>query len=123
MTVGLRSHSFVTNEAKTAVAHITDIFSLAVTPTQIISASGSSGLKVHSTADPDYPIEQTLEQAHSLGCHHLAASKTGLKLASAGFDGEVKIWASVDGPWAEEGKIVGGHFFHFGGLHEEWHAN
>ncbi|MCJ1412844.1 superkiller [Ptychographa xylographoides] len=92
-------------------AHITDIFSLAVTSTEIISASGSSNLKVHSTTNPDYPVKQTLERAHKLGCHHLATSKNGTKLASAGFDGEVKVWAVQDELWTEEGTIVGAAFF------------
>ena len=93
------------------VAHITDIFSIAVTSTQVISASGSSSLKVHSTTDPEFSLDQTLEKAHRLGCHHLAASKNGLKLASAGFDGKVKIWTFKDGQWIEEGDIVGASFF------------
>jgi len=96
--------------AHTSIAHITDIFSLAVTSKQIISASGSSALKVHSTIDPDFPLQQTLEKVHKLGCHHLAASKNGSKLASAGFDGEVKVWADREGEWVEEGKIVGADF-------------
>ncbi|MCJ1256952.1 superkiller [Lignoscripta atroalba] len=83
-------------------AHITDIFSLAVTPTQIISASGSSVLKVYSTTEPDFPLHQTIEQAHKLGCHHVTTSKSGSKAASAGFGGEVKIWTIEDGQWSEE---------------------
>ena len=94
-------------QAESGIAHITDIFSLAVTPTQIISASGSSGLKLHSTTDPDFPPSQTLDRAHKLGCHHVTTSKNGLKAASAGFGGEVKIWSVQDGQWTEEGKIVG----------------
>ena len=92
------------------VAHITDIFSLAVTSTQLISASGSSSLKVHATTDPEFPLQQTLQKAHKLGCHHLATSKNGLKLASVGFEGEAKIWAVKEGQWSEEGKIVGADF-------------
>lgn len=83
---------------------------MAVTSREIISASGSSLLKVHSTSDPDFPLQQTLEKAHKLGCHHVAASKNGSKLASAGFNGEVKIWATREGEWVEEGKIVGADF-------------
>ncbi|KAL9120828.1 MAG: hypothetical protein Q9187_002619 [Circinaria calcarea] len=94
-------------------AHITDIFSLAVTPTQILSASGSSSLKAHSTTDPDFPLQQTIEGAHKLGCHHLAASKNGKKVASAGFEGDVKLWTVQDEQWAEEGNIVGAGLFGF----------
>lgn len=88
-------------------AHVTDIFALAVTPYQVISASGSSALTVYSTIDPNFLLEQTLEEAHPLGCHHLVTSRNGSNLASAGFDGEVKIWTVKDGQWTEEGKIVG----------------
>ncbi|MCJ1355881.1 MAG: hypothetical protein MMC33_005873 [Icmadophila ericetorum] len=90
-------------------AHITDIFSLAVTPTQILSASGSSSLKVHSTTEADFPLQQTIEHVHKLGCHHIVTSKNVLKAASAGFGGEVKIWAINEGQWVEEGKIVDGN--------------
>ncbi|TKA81533.1 hypothetical protein B0A49_00721 [Cryomyces minteri] len=87
-------------------AHPTDIFALAVTPTQMLSASGSSSLKVHSTTSTEFSLAQSLDGAHKLGCHHIAASKDGKKAASAGFGGEVKIWAcSEDGMWAEEGRI------------------
>ncbi|KAI9841710.1 MAG: hypothetical protein M1837_000442 [Sclerophora amabilis] len=87
---------------------MTDIFSLAVTRTQVISASGSSSLKVYSTTEADYPIVQTLEGAHKLGCHHLATSRDGRKLASVGFGGEVKVWSiGDDEKWAiEEGISV-----------------
>ncbi|KAH9223791.1 WD40-repeat-containing domain protein [Leptodontidium sp. 2 PMI_412] len=92
-------------------AHITDIFSLAVTPAQVLSASGASSIKVHSTLSPDIPLAQTLTGAHKLGCHHLVTSRNGKTLASAGFGGEVKIWALSDdtGEWIEEGKIVDGN--------------
>ncbi|SLM40881.1 WD40/YVTN repeat-like-containing domain [Lasallia pustulata] len=91
-------------------AHPTDIFSLATTPTHLISASGSSALKIHSTTPPSFPLMQTLPGAHKLGCHHIATSRSGLKAASAGFDGEVQIWAEQpEGQWREEGKIVDGN--------------
>ena len=94
----------------TCTAHVTDIFSLAVTPTQIISGSGSSSLKIYSTTDPDYPLQQTIDKAHGCGCHHVVTSVDGSKAASAGFGGEVKIWIVRDGHWSEEGKIVGADF-------------
>ncbi|KAL8637003.1 MAG: hypothetical protein Q9228_005678 [Teloschistes exilis] len=90
-------------------AHITDIFSLAVTPQQIISASGSSNIKIFSTTEPDFPLAQTIEAAHKLGCHHLAASQDGRHFASAGFAGDVKLWRSEDGKWLEKGKIIDGN--------------
>lgn len=92
-------------------AHITDIYSLAVTPTQILSASGASSIKVYSTTSPDIPLAQTLTSAHKLGCHHIVTSRNGRKAASAGFGGEVKIWSisSETSEWAEEGKILDGN--------------
>jgi superkiller protein 8 len=94
----------------TCTAHITDIFSLAVTPTQILSASGSSSIKIHSTASSDTPLHQTLSGAHKLGCHHIATSRNGLVAASAGFGGEIKTWkVSEDGEWSFYKNIEGGN--------------
>ncbi|PCH04211.1 Hypothetical protein PENO1_028690 [Penicillium occitanis (nom. inval.)] len=83
-------------------AHPIDIFSLAVTSNQIISASGASALKIHSTADTDFPLVQTIETAHKIGCHHVVTSRNGLKAASIGFGGEFKIWNNNNGEWSEE---------------------
>lgn len=88
-------------------AHPIDIFSLAVTPTQILSASGAASLKVHSTTEPDFPAAQTVEGAHKIGCHHVVTSGTGVRAASVGFGGEVKIWAYRDSVWTEDGTLVG----------------
>lgn len=88
--------------AATVLAHPADIFSLAVTPTQILSASGSSSLRVHSTTESDFPIQQSIDNIHPLGCHHVATSAKGTKAASVGFDGEVKIWAFQEGMWVED---------------------
>ncbi|KLJ10241.1 hypothetical protein EMPG_14378 [Blastomyces silverae] len=89
-------------------AHPVEIFSLALTPSQLISCSGASSLKVHSTTEPEFPLVQSLDGAHKIGCHHLAASRDGTRLVSVGFGGEVKVWSSVaGGVWvADEG--VGG---------------
>jgi superkiller protein 8 len=102
---------FLNLSLNTHVAHITDIFSIAVTPTQILSASGASSIKIHSTASPDIPLTQTLISAHKLGCHHIVTSRNGRKAASAGFGGEVKIWSisTETSEWFEEGKIVDGN--------------
>ncbi|KIW05238.1 uncharacterized protein PV09_03775 [Verruconis gallopava] len=93
-------------------AHPTDIFCLAPTRTSIISASGASSLLVHSTQSHEFPLQQTLENAHKLGCHHVTTSADGRVAASAGFGGEVKIWRCevseegvVTGKWAELGKL------------------
>jgi superkiller protein 8 len=64
-----------------------------VTPTQILSASGASSIKVHSTTSPEISLSQTLSSAHKLGCHHIATSRNGQRAASVGFGGEVKIWS------------------------------
>ncbi|KAK3171085.1 hypothetical protein OEA41_003169 [Lepraria neglecta] len=89
-------------------AHPTDIFSLGTTPTQILSASGSSSIRIHSTNNPDFPLSQTLEKVHKLGCHHLTTSRNGQVAASVGFGGEVKIWGVQDAQWSESRKIVDG---------------
>ncbi|MCJ1369441.1 superkiller [Loxospora ochrophaea] len=93
-------------------AHPTDIFSLAVTPTQIISASGSSSLQIHSTTTLDFPHVQTLPKAHKLGCHHVATSANGKKAASVGFEGQVKVWAvdEKNETWGLEAELVGANF-------------
>nr|OQO30676.1 hypothetical protein B0A51_01951 [Rachicladosporium sp. CCFEE 5018] len=100
-------------------AHITDIFSLAVTPTALISASGSSSIKIHSTAtgtqlhadsaveENPFPLSQTLEKAHALGCHHVCAAAEGKVFATSGFEGDVKVWEVKDGgeEWTLRGTL------------------
>ncbi|KAF2233907.1 WD40 repeat-like protein [Viridothelium virens] len=91
-------------------AHPTDIFSIAVTPSQVFSASGSSSLRVHSTTQPDFPLVQELHGVHDLGCHHIATARHAQKAASVGFGGEVKIWkAENERIWEEEGSIKDGN--------------
>jgi superkiller protein 8 len=60
----------------------------------LISASGSSALRVHSTTDATFPLQQTIANAHKLGCHHVCTARGGLGnvAASVGFGGEVKVW-------------------------------
>jgi len=89
-------------------AHSIDIFSLAVTSKQILSASGASCLKVHSTIDADFPLVQSIDGAHKIGCHHVVTSKNGLRAATVGFGGETKVWLFSDDGWAEEAKISAG---------------
>ena len=88
-------------------AQDSDIFSLAVTNTHIISASGSPDIKIYATNDAEFPLAQTLNDAHNLGCHHLTTSRNGKFLASTGFSGETKIWACDDGLWSQQGTIEG----------------
>ncbi|KFA63760.1 hypothetical protein S40285_01950 [Stachybotrys chlorohalonatus IBT 40285] len=90
-------------------AHIADIFSLATTPRAVLSASGSSTIHVHDSSDPSFPLKQSISDAHKLGCHHICASRNGRFAASAGFGGEVKIWAlnQDTGEWSLKGEISG----------------
>lgn len=91
-------------------AHPTDIFSLAVTSKHILSASGSSAIKIYSTDFAESLLVQTLSGAHKLGCHHITASCNGNRAASVGFGGEVKIWKLINksGEWVEEEKSEAG---------------
>ncbi|KAE8156052.1 WD40 repeat protein [Aspergillus tamarii] len=89
-------------------AHPTDIFSLAITNKQIISASGVSALKIHSTADPDFPLVQSIDEAHKLGCHHVVTDGSGLRSVSVGFGGEIRVWSCHDGTWSENKSASAG---------------
>jgi superkiller protein 8 len=89
-----------------------DVFAIAPTSTQLLSASGSSSINVYDTAQPDFPLIQTLDKAHQLGIHHLVTAREdkARRAASAGFEGKVKIWSQgEDGVWSEDGEIVGGY--------------
>lgn len=84
-----------------------DIFAVAPTSTQLLSASGSSSINVYDTTQADFPISQTLEKAHALGVHHLVTAREARRAASAGFEGKVKIWSQDDsGAWIGDGEIV-----------------
>ena len=119
------SHSLFTNISQsqqylqthtTPSAHPTDIFSLAVTPTQLLTASGSAHLRVYRTTDDGgdggddgdatgpYGLVQTLEGAHALGCHHVCVSGDGRTAVSVGFGGEVRVWRTVGEEEEAEGK-------------------
>ncbi|KAF2004827.1 WD40 repeat-like protein [Amniculicola lignicola CBS 123094] len=90
-------------------AHPSDIYSIASTKTQLLSASGSSSILIHSTTESDFSLVQTLAGAHKLGIHHLVTSKEGNRAASAGFEGALKIWSvGEDGMWKEDGEISDG---------------
>ncbi|KAK6339090.1 superkiller [Orbilia brochopaga] len=73
-------------------AHESAIYALGVTAEYTLTGSGSSAIKLHSTRDPTHPLLHTFDDAHKLGCHHIAVSKTGKRAVSAGFDGRMKIW-------------------------------
>jgi superkiller protein 8 len=84
-----------------------DIFSLAVTEKQILSAGGTPAIKIHSTTDPEFPLVQSIDHAHDIGCHHIVTDGKGTRAASAGFDGKIKIWSCQDGYWAVDEKLSG----------------
>ncbi|KAH8425685.1 SKI complex subunit WD repeat protein SKI8 [Aspergillus melleus] len=86
-------------------AHPIDIFSLAVTDTQVLSASGASALKVHSTADPEFPLVQSIDGAHKAGCHHVVTNGNGSRAISVGFGGELKVWACHNGTWLQDETV------------------
>ncbi|KAJ5037118.1 Ski complex subunit Rec14 [Penicillium rubens] len=88
-------------------AHIFDIFSLAITDKQILSVSGASSIKVHSTTDADFPLVQSIDGAHTIGCHHIAINGNGSRAITAGFDGEIKAWSCEDGHWTADRKLTG----------------
>ena len=91
-------------------AHPSDIYALAPRKTQLLSASGASSIRVHSTTEPDFPLVQTINGAHPLGIHHLVTAKEAPRAASVGFEGKVKIWSSDEqGMWELAGEIVGGY--------------
>ncbi|KAK4141183.1 uncharacterized protein C8A04DRAFT_39315 [Dichotomopilus funicola] len=85
-----------------AATHPAEIFSLAPTPTAVLSASGSSSLVVHDTTQATFPLQQTIPNAHKLGCHHICTARGGLGniAASVGFGGEIKVWSI---PKSEDG--------------------
>ena len=74
----------------------------------MLSGSGASSIHVHDTTDASYPLKQSISDAHKLGCHHLCTSRNGKFAASAGFGGELKIWAlnADTGEWALDGVIA-----------------
>lgn len=86
-----------------------DVFAVAPTSTQLLSASGSSSINVYDTTQAEFPVIQELDKAHPLGIHHLvtAREEKARRAASAGFEGKVKIWSQdEDGIWSEDGEIV-----------------
>lgn len=106
MRVRLPLHSFTVPEL-TEPAHPVDIFGLAVTPTQVLSVSGASVIKVYSTSEADFPIAQVIQSAHKIGCHHIATSGDGNTAASVGFGGECKIWSFQEGAWSNREELPG----------------
>jgi superkiller protein 8 len=110
---GLQSKQYLTlHTVDNAHPKASDVFAVAPTSTQLLSASGSSSINVYDTTQTDFPVIQTLDKAHPLGIHHLvtAREEKARRAASAGFEGKVKIWSQdADGVWSEDGEIVGGY--------------
>jgi superkiller protein 8 len=88
-------------------AHVSDIYSLAVTGKQLLSVSGGSAIKVHSLTDTQFPLVQSIDGAHSNGCHHIVTDAAGSRAISAGFDGTFKAWSCHDGHWVADEKLTG----------------
>lgn len=80
------------------LAHSSEIFSLAVTPSRVISASGDPVIKIWD-AKSEYPLIHELADAHRLGVHHLAVDidNGGTTIASAGFEHELALWDLQEG--------------------------
>jgi hypothetical protein len=101
----------LTDFARAHLAHPTDIYALAATRNQVLTAAGGKDITIYDTTSEDFPRVQTLENAHPLGCRHLVTSADGRHAASVGFGGEVKIWEPVgDGPdctWEETTGVRG----------------
>ncbi|KAJ5549757.1 hypothetical protein N7535_002301 [Penicillium sp. DV-2018c] len=87
-------------------AHISDIYSLEVTNKQLLSVSGGSAIKVHSITDTGFPLVQSIDDAHSAGCHHIVTDEAGSRAISAGFDGILKAWSCHDGHWVADEKVT-----------------
>jgi superkiller protein 8 len=95
------------NLANLSPAHSVDIFALAVTDKQVLSVSGSPSIKVHSTSDTEFPLVQSIDDAHEIGCHHIVTDGRGSRAISAGFDGKIKAWSCQDGYWVADQKVIG----------------
>jgi len=80
-------------------AHSSEIFSIAVTSTRAITASGDSSIKIWDTKTQDHPLIHTFTNAHRLGAHHVVvnADNGGTTAASSGFGQELVVWDLLEG--------------------------
>lgn len=69
--------------------------------------SGAPSIKVHSTTDTEFPLVQSIDGAHPLGCHHIVTDANGSRAISAGFDGILKVWHSQEGYWSADPATTG----------------
>ena len=80
-------------------AHSSEIFSIAITSTRAITASGESSIKIWDTKTQDHPLIHTFANAHHLGAHHVVVDvdNGGTTAASSGFGQELVVWDLLEG--------------------------
>lgn len=83
----------------TCEAHSSEIFSIAITSTRAITASGESAIKLWDTKSQDHPLIHTFTNAHPLGAHHVVVDvdNGGSTAASSGFGQELVVWDLTEG--------------------------
>src|SRR5271170_782518 len=90
--------SFHLNRSHTA-GHSSEIFSIAVTSTRAITASGDPSIKIWDTKSQDHPLVHTFANAHHRGAHHVVVDidNGGTLAASSGFCQELVVWDLIEG--------------------------
>ena len=80
-------------------AHSSEIFSIGVTPSRTVTASGDTSLNVWDAKAENHPLIHTFADAHPLGAHHVVVDITsgGRTAASSGFGQEVVLWDLAEG--------------------------
>ena len=80
-------------------AHSSEIFSIAVTSTRAITASGEPSIRVWDTKAQHHPLIHTFTNAHRLGAHHVVVDvdNGGTTAASSGFGQELVVWDLLEG--------------------------
>ena len=93
-------------------AHSSAIFSLAITATRAITASGEPSIKVWDAKNPEHPLIHTFENAHPLGAHHVTVDldNGGNGAASSGFGQELIVWDLTEGREKVRAKSNGSRF-------------
>jgi WD40 repeat protein len=85
--------------SKIREAHSSEIFSITVTSTRAITASGDSSIKVWDAKSQGHPLIHTFVNAHHLGAHHVVVDVDagGSMAASSGFGQELAVWDLLEG--------------------------
>jgi len=80
-------------------AHSSEIFSIAVTASRAVTASGDSSIKIWDVKAQEHPLAHTFENAHRLGAHHVVVNiENGATVAaSSGFGQELVAWDLENG--------------------------